>query len=68
MTAKKQTSVFLVTVGSYDDYHVEGVFTTREEAEGVCDWNNRHNHNDRAEVEEFPLNAWWEPLPAREDA
>lgn len=49
MEAKK---IYIVTEGSYSEYHIEAVFSTREKAEEFMD-----TKDDEAEIEEFPLDA-----------
>jgi hypothetical protein len=47
--------VYLVTQGSYSDYHVIGVFSTREAAEACKAWEDHGNSYDHAEIETFEL-------------
>ena len=44
--------IYIVTEGSYSDYHIEAVFSTREKAEEFMD-----TKDDDASIEELPLDA-----------
>jgi hypothetical protein len=46
--------VFLVTSGSYSDYHVVGVFSTRENAERVINDADKSDY-DSAYIEEYDI-------------
>ena len=44
--------IYIVTEGSYSEYHIEAVFSTREKAEEFMD-----TKDDEASIEEFELDA-----------
>jgi len=48
-------SVWVLEQGSYSDYRVVGVFSSRENAEKVRDWINAASASDRAELAEWDL-------------
>lgn len=45
--------VYVITQGSYSDYHIVGVKLTREEAERVVVHANDEDYYDYAEIEEY---------------
>ncbi len=47
------TIIYVVTEGEYSDYHVAGIFSTEEKAQGYIDRNSRST--DRAGIEEWLL-------------
>jgi hypothetical protein len=57
------TTLYVVTSGTYSDYHIEGVFSTRELAEkwidevrvkrGTSYWYNAHNDIEEYELDKF---------------
>lgn len=49
-------TVFVIEQGSYSDYRVVGVYTTREAADMVCAAINAEETWEKAEVAEWPLN------------
>lgn len=49
------TIVYLATKGSYSDYRVLGVFTTREKAQERLDANKTEVYADDGSIEEFHL-------------
>lgn len=52
-------SVFVVEQGNYSDYHVVGVFSTKENADMICGKINLGEEEDsygKASVAEWPLN------------
>lgn len=53
--ASVSKTIWVVEQGTYSDYRVVGVFTSRENAQLVCDLVNREMPYDRAEVDEWPL-------------
>jgi len=52
-------TVYVVTAGCYSDYHIEGIFDTREGAKALLEdlkWEGGYD-NESAEVMEWELNA-----------
>lgn len=47
------TIIYVVTEGAYSDYHVEGIFSTEEKAQGYIDRNSRSTYD--AGIEEWLL-------------
>lgn len=57
-------TVFVIEQGSYSDYRVVGVYTTRRAAEMVCTAINANETWEKAEVSEWPLNPAADALNA----
>ena len=55
------STVYVVTAGSYSDYHIEAMFSTREAADAYAAWYNgpsaEDGDYDNATVEEYELDA-----------
>ena len=49
------TSVFLVSAGEYSDYHIYGVFSTRENAQAYIDSPHTRFYGNDPEIEEYEL-------------
>jgi hypothetical protein len=49
------TTVWIVTQGEYSDYHIVGVFSTKEAAEALCARINAKEDYDKAQVEEYDV-------------
>jgi hypothetical protein len=49
-------SVWVIEQGSYSDYRVVGVYTSKENAEIVCDEINKSDSYEQATIAEWPLN------------
>lgn len=56
--------VWIIEQGCYSDYHVVGIFSTREKAQRVCDWVNAMEPYDRAEIAERALDPVVDELNA----
>lgn len=58
-------TVFAIEQGSYSDYRVVGIYTTREGAQKVCDWlNSADSMYDKPSIAEWPLNPALDELNA----
>ena len=47
-------SVYVVTAGEYDDYHIVGVYDSKEKAEPIA--YSKYAEGEHAFVEEWPIN------------
>lgn len=55
-TKSAKSTIWMVEMGSYSDYHVVGIFTSRAKAQLVADVLNQNDSYDNATVAEYPLN------------
>ena len=46
--------IYVVTAGEYDDYHIVGVYDSKEKAEPIA--HGKYCKNEHAFVEEYPIN------------
>lgn len=52
--------IYVVTSGAYSDYSIDAVFSTREQADAYCLWQNGPepgNHYGESRVEEYELDV-----------
>ena len=55
-------TVWIIEQGSYSDYRVVGVFSTKENAQAVCDRINKDESYERATIDEWPMNPGVEAI------
>lgn len=51
------TTIYVVTRGSYSDYQIVGVFSTKEKAEAFTEFYPKTGYNGLNDIEEYELNA-----------
>lgn len=59
-----KNTIWAIEQGTYSDYHVVGIFTSKERAQVVCDAINVGRHYDEAVIVEWSLDPAFDDLRA----